>query len=176
MLVPRNVAEVWVSLWNVTGFCAYWYNIPSICKLLAFRGKSAEEPTWLDIHTTGLAIKQIACSLRRHWEGGVQAYPSTNPEALWPWRHWFMRPPPSLCRSPISLSSGSRKMRAEKQKTGGWTPSTWDERLSPLLTLLDRSTLKQCLDPVTTFCILGQCDLPSLKFTHRTRNRTWKSC
>ena len=47
-------------------------------------GKFAEEPAWkLDVKTTGLAIKQKVCSLRRHWEGGVQEYPSTNPKALW---------------------------------------------------------------------------------------------
>ena len=57
----------------------------NIWKLLAFRGKFAEEPAWkLDVKTTCLAVKQKACSLRRHWEGGVQQYPSTNPKALWP--------------------------------------------------------------------------------------------
>jgi hypothetical protein len=94
---------------------------------------SAEPTRKSDTQTTGRTVKQKACSMRRHWEGGVRACSSTNPKALWPWRHWFMRPPPSLCRSPISLSSGSRKMRAGKQKTSGWTPSTWDLRLSPLL-------------------------------------------
>jgi hypothetical protein len=53
-------------------------------KLLAFRVKFAKEPAWkLDVKTTGLAIKQKVCSFRRHWEGGVQKYPSTNPKALW---------------------------------------------------------------------------------------------
>jgi len=65
------------------GFSASTYT--NICILLVFRRKFADGPAWkLDVKTTGLAIEQKAYSLRRHWEGGVQEYPSTNPKALWP--------------------------------------------------------------------------------------------